>query len=88
MEQPQGPCGTQSPPQEAGLCDSFGDQEKNRAAHGRTSLKEARRKRNSPHKTEFDAKVVLTNAVIATVLLKGKLKSGYDEGKGKEIMTH
>ena len=28
---------------------------------------------NSPHKTEGDAEVILANAVIATILLKGKL---------------
>lgn len=39
---------------------------------------------NSPHKTEGDAEVILANAVIATILLKGKLpKTEYEENERK-----
>lgn len=40
------------------------------------------REKSSPQKTEGDAEVVLTNAIITTILLKGKLrKIEYDKMK-------
>lgn len=57
-------------------------------------LQVATRKRNSPHKSEGDAEVIVADAVIATILLEGKLpekkkqerKKEYEERKGKNEM--
>lgn len=55
-------------------------------------LQVATRKRNSPHKSEGDAEVIVADAVIATILLEGKLpekknkKERKNMRKGKERM--
>ena len=63
---------------------SLGGQEKNRAAGHGAGLGVKMRTGNSPHKTEGDAEVILANAVIATILLKGKLpETEYEENERK-----
>lgn len=49
-------------------------QEKCRAPGCGAGLEVTTRKRNSPHKTESDAEVILANAITTTILFKGKLQ--------------
>ena len=67
---------------------SLRGQEKNRVPGCGADFQVAVRKRNSPHKTEGDAEVIMADAVIATILLKGKLQKKKKKNmmKGKEIM--